>query len=208
MPFTNLNTIIVKGTYFRMDGEPATGTVTLRATLVLRDPLANEIVWPTVLSEDLVNGHFEMAVPATDDPDVTPTGFIYTVTEDIEGQTNTYTIELPRATPGGQLDLADVIPVQGTVPGATYILQSVYSWQGAWDPGTAYVNRDTVSHEGSSWLATGDTVAGQEPGVDGVWEPLAMKGEPGITVHPHPIDWTFDVAPPADPDVLDIWVPI
>lgn len=208
MPFTNLNTITVRGKYYRMDGDPATGSVRLQATLVLRDPTANEIVWPTALTEELVDGYFEMQVPATDDPDVAPTNFVYTVTETIEGQANTYVIEAPLATPGGVIDLADVIPLEGTVPGATYTLQQVYSWQGAWDAGTAYVNRDTVFHDGSTWLATGDTLAGEEPGVAGVWEVMAQQGSPGINVNPHPIDWTFATVAPAAPNVLDIWVPI
>lgn len=49
-------------------------------------------------------------------------------------------------------------------------------WRGAYVPGTKYKAGDVVQHDGSSWIATGDTSSA--PGGAG-WEVVAKKGEPG-----------------------------
>ena len=52
------------------------------------------------------------------------------------------------------------------------------SWKGAWDSGTAYVERDVVSHGGSSWWAKQPST-GVEPAEGATWSLVASKGEQG-----------------------------
>jgi hypothetical protein len=43
------------------------------------------------------------------------------------------------------------------------------AWLGPWDIETAYAERDAVSHQGSAYIATAATEAGEEPGVSEKW---------------------------------------
>jgi hypothetical protein len=52
----------------------------------------------------------------------------------------------------------------------TLVTWMLAQWKGAWDAGTAYGLGDKVFHGGSSYIATADTVAGQEPGVHASWD--------------------------------------
>ena len=52
------------------------------------------------------------------------------------------------------------------------------SWKGAWDSGTAYVERDVVSHGGSSWWAKQPST-GVEPAEGATWSLVASRGEKG-----------------------------
>lgn len=105
-----LSTVTVTGTYKHPDGAPYAGRIIFRpepdiltsaahGTLVLGDA-------ETVLDN---NGTFSTTLLATDDPDVTPVGWTYTVFErwhDTIGRS--YPISLPAAAP--TVDIADVAP--------------------------------------------------------------------------------------------------
>lgn len=56
-----------------------------------------------------------------------------------------------------------------------------FHWRGAWDASTSYDKLDAVEHNGSSYVWAGDeaSAAGDEPGVDELWELCAAKGAKG-----------------------------
>lgn len=56
-----------------------------------------------------------------------------------------------------------------------------FNWRGAWNSATSYAQLDAVEHNGSSYVWAGDEVstAGDEPGVDELWELCAAAGEAG-----------------------------
>lgn len=58
-----------------------------------------------------------------------------------------------------------------------------FHWRGAWDASTSYAKLDAVEHNGSCYVWTDDTdsTAGDEPGVDELWELCAAKGAKGDT---------------------------
>lgn len=58
-----------------------------------------------------------------------------------------------------------------------------FNWRGAWDASTSYAKLDAVEHNGSSYVWAGDeaSTAGDEPGVDELWELCAAKGAKGDT---------------------------
>lgn len=131
-----LNTVTVTGKYVFLDDQVATsGTVTFEAVGVdLREPAANLIILGTPITVSVgAQGTFSIALPATDDPDVTPTGFVYKVTEAIPHPVTavvrgrTFNIQVPVDSPGGTLDLADVAGSESVTPSAQYTLQTTHN---------------------------------------------------------------------------------
>ena len=56
-----------------------------------------------------------------------------------------------------------------------------FNWRGAWDAAATYAHLDAVEHNGSCyvWTDDADSTAGDEPGVDELWELCAAKGAKG-----------------------------
>lgn len=102
----------ITGTYIGRNGVPCTGSVTLSSPqLVLR---SGTIVPAADIVFDLVNGTFSGQIPATDDPNANPSGWTYTVTENIPGGRQGYQIVAPHTSPG--IDLSTVVPVTMPMP--------------------------------------------------------------------------------------------
>lgn len=61
-----------------------------------------------------------------------------------------------------------------------------FNWRGAWDATATYAHLDAVEHGGSSyvWAAEEASTAGDEPGVDELWELCAAAGEAGANGAP------------------------
>lgn len=109
----NYDTVTVKGAYINLDGSAASGTVAFAANVsgFLTDAGADVMILPVGLTVSLDGqGTFSTALPATDDPDISPSGFTYTVTEKLSTGQRTYSITVPSA--GGTVDLVTVAPVQ------------------------------------------------------------------------------------------------
>lgn len=145
MPFVDLNTIVVTGTYLSFDATPGWGTVTFESPTnfaSLLDPTGIQIVVPTKTVAKLdENGHISVVLPATDDPDLTPQGWTFTVTEDIDDtdghHRNVYQIEVPWDTPGGTFDLSSAPHVGASGGQGSSItvlpLDDVLFWMGVYD---------------------------------------------------------------------------
>lgn len=58
-----------------------------------------------------------------------------------------------------------------------------FHWRGAWDASATYARLDAVEHNGSCYVWTDEdaSTAGDEPGVDELWELCAAKGAKGDT---------------------------
>lgn len=115
MAFT---TIIVTGTYLEQDGETAaSGTVTFMLTSTMRDTLDNITVSPSEVTATLDNeGGFSIELAATNDTYTTPRGVTYEVTERIDGgNENKFFISIDKDSPGGIVDIADLVPNITTV---------------------------------------------------------------------------------------------
>ena len=102
----------ITGTYIGRNGVPCVGSVTLSSPqLVLR---SGTIVPAADIVFDLVNGVFSGQIPATDDPNAQPSGWVYTVTENVPGGRQGYQIVAPHTSPG--IDLSTVVPVTMPMP--------------------------------------------------------------------------------------------
>ncbi|QKW51680.1 hypothetical protein [Streptomyces buecherae] len=110
-------TVTVTGRYLTLDGKPLSGQVIFRAPAMLTFPRADVVLaGPTVAQLDAA-GRFEVTLPATDAPDMSPTGWSYTVAEQLAGVPTTrppFQVVLPAATP--EVDIDDLAPTDPTTP--------------------------------------------------------------------------------------------
>lgn len=103
--------ITVQGTYLKPDGTPESGYVRLISSTFIRDSASDDVVVPGELRATLdVSGNVSLPVPATDDPAWSPVGWTYDVTVQLSGGRHQFTAAIPYSTPGGVLDLTDLIP--------------------------------------------------------------------------------------------------
>jgi hypothetical protein len=112
-----LATVTVTGTWLNPDGTPRTGNITLEPEPAILTSAEHGvlILGPITASLDGA-GSIEVELLATDDPDVTPTGWTYQVTERWPGITSrSYPLSLPLAAP--DVDLADVAPAAAASEG-------------------------------------------------------------------------------------------
>lgn len=120
----NYQRVWIRGTFIDLAGNPKTGTVVLTPSpAVLLDMVPKLVISGKPFSVDLdpTTGGFAVAVPATDDPDILPTGWTYHVTEP---SGRSYNISVPISTPvldspGDPLDGQQVIELIDIVPAAT-----------------------------------------------------------------------------------------
>ena len=102
----NITLITLTGQYLDFKGAAIDGQVKIYPSQVLIDSAADRIIIPTVITTDLVGGSFSVAVPVTNDADVTPANFTYLFEESFEGG-KTYIISLP-ASLGATVDITDL----------------------------------------------------------------------------------------------------
>jgi hypothetical protein len=121
----SIATVKVMGQYRGPDGRGLQGTVTFTGPGLLTFPDADLfIAGPVVARLDefgrIVDaaGNLGIILPATDNGGMNPSGWSYTVKENLTGVTGarTYALLLPKGTPGGKIDLADVAPADPTTP--------------------------------------------------------------------------------------------
>ena len=104
----SMTTVTITGNYVDFEGNPIEGQIRFSIAEVLRNGTDDQMVAPSSVVVPLVSGSFSVTIPATNDPDVVPNPFIYTVEESFSGG-RSYTISIPYTTVGS-LDLADISP--------------------------------------------------------------------------------------------------
>ena len=104
----NINTVTITGNYVDYEGNAIQGQIRFTLGDVLRSGIDDQMVAPSSVVVALSAGAFSVTLPATNDPDVVPNPFTYTVEESFPGG-RTYTISIPYDTVGS-LDLADISP--------------------------------------------------------------------------------------------------
>lgn len=105
----SLTTVVITGSYVDYEGTAIAGQIRFSSAEVLRNGTDDQMVAPSTVVVPLVSGAFSVTLPATNDPDVVPNPFTYSVEESFIGG-RTYTISIPYDTVGS-LDLADISPV-------------------------------------------------------------------------------------------------
>lgn len=105
---SNFNTGQVTGRFVDLQGRFEQGKVTFTARAPrLESDATDTVVVGVPIVVFLVNGEIDIQLPATNDPDITPTGFTYQVTEEFSnGYIRQYDIDVPV---GSVTDLSDVV---------------------------------------------------------------------------------------------------
>ncbi|MGW4639576.1 hypothetical protein ACWEN6_13660 [Sphaerisporangium sp. NPDC004334] len=167
MPLTpTYDTCTVHGKFIDLEGRPMRGVVTFVAPFPIAVPGDLVIVQnlPLVIALDR-RGEFTVELPATDDPDVQPSGWTYTVTERIAyREPRTYAMHAPA---GGTVELALVAPTAPVTP----VLTAVETVDGRTGPAVTltdrYVPRSLIGQPGGV------------PGLDGAGRIPAAQLPPG-----------------------------
>lgn len=105
---TDMSTRVVKGTFIDIDGQTSTGTVSFTPSAVVRDFSDATILYGTTSVELDANGYFEIALPCTDDTDLLPDDWYYTIRIRLQGARSVeWNMELPYAD-GSEVNISDV----------------------------------------------------------------------------------------------------
>lgn len=123
---TNLDTVLVTGTYETATGIPAVGYVEFTPQSTVSDMGADVIIVPATVKATLDNtGSFQLALPSTDDPDGNPVAWQYLVTEVLSALSGSWTggrtfyLELPMSIP--VFDLSSISPGATIAETVTYL---------------------------------------------------------------------------------------
>jgi hypothetical protein len=136
-PSTSWNTVTVTGTYRHLDGSAKSGSV--KFTVTSRIVAAGDkVIFPAgaSVSVNLDNaGHFSVALPATDDPDISPVAWTYRVEETFaDGGNATYALSVPLASAGAGIDLTSVVVPSAAIPDTAPQLRGIPGGVAALDP--------------------------------------------------------------------------
>jgi hypothetical protein len=114
----NVTTVTVLGTFLTPEGDPSTGTVSFTPSAWLLNSGANIAIPNSSVTKTLgTAGNFSALLPITDDPDLSPSGWIYSVSEVVDGVSQSYNIAIPGTiAAGGTVFLADLAPVAPAGP--------------------------------------------------------------------------------------------
>lgn len=111
---TGITTITVTGKYLRGDLTPAAGFLTFVPSVTVADPSGPAMVATSTVTVPLDGtGAFSVGLAATDDVATSPTGWAYTVTENIDSTVRTYQVLLPHTVPS--VDISNLTPAT-TIP--------------------------------------------------------------------------------------------
>jgi hypothetical protein len=117
----NLSTATVTGTYVDLSGNPVRGSISFTPQTILKDTTLNVIVIPVIIVKEFdANGSFTVTLPCTDDTDVAPQPFVYTLEENFGGGRN-FSIALPLSVANTTLNLADLLPALSTAESASFV---------------------------------------------------------------------------------------
>ncbi|MDV9190773.1 phage tail protein, partial [Streptomyces sp. SR27] len=168
-------TVTVRGRFLAPNGVPLSGAIVVRAPAQLTFPQADVILGGPVTVQLDAQGAFEVTLPATDAPDMDPSGWAYIVTEQLAGIPvgRSYNVLLPRAQP--EVDLADIAPTDPTKP----------NYVGVPGPTGAPGPKGDSGEPGATG-APGPKGDRGDPGATGTAGPRGDRGDPGATGTPGP----------------------
>lgn len=131
--------ILVKGSYPEVmtDGTVVAerGSITFQLQAWLQSPSLNSILGPFTVEVDLdSNGEFAVSLPSTTDPAWSPSNATYFVKENLSTGVRSWYAVIPHDAPAGEINLADVSPVEDLPTPNTYVLQASAGTVGGYAP--------------------------------------------------------------------------
>lgn len=117
----SLSTATITGTYVDLSGNPVRGSISFTPQSILKDVTLNVIIIPVVIVKQFdANGSFSITLPCTDDTDVAPQPFIYSLEENFGGGRN-FSVALPLSVANTTLNLADLLPALSTAESTSFV---------------------------------------------------------------------------------------
>lgn len=109
---SDYDTVPIRGKYVYLDGTPASGSVRFTGKVVAISDAFDTVILPTTIVATLDStGAFTVNIPATNDPNILPGGWTYTVQESLTGGGGrTYEIDVPLSAQALGIDLSEVAP--------------------------------------------------------------------------------------------------
>jgi hypothetical protein len=105
--------ITISGTYLKPDGTADAGVISFHVPGFVRHNASDDVLAPGLLTALLdTSGNVTLVVPATNDPAWTPVGWTYRVRVQLSGSRAEFNAAIPYDSPGGALDLSDLLPAQ------------------------------------------------------------------------------------------------
>lgn len=193
MPAPGHNVRTVVGRYIDFHGRPMGGTVRFDPSTPIETADETITILPdpdgfvATLDE---TGSFTIDLPITNDPDISTSGFTYSVKENLtfaapnEGKTytrNSYNIQVPSVDPDEPLELGTVAPVPAS--GGITLIKGDKGDDG--DDAYQVAVRNGFSGSESAWLAS-------------------LHGADGTL----PYNFTVSAVAPSSPALHDIWIDI
>lgn len=166
----NYDTVPVRGKFVYLDGSPASGQIKFAGKIAAVSDAADTIILPnTIIAVLDTSGTFAVNLPATDDPDIQPNGWTYTVSETLAGGGGrTYDIEVPISAKAAGIDLSDVAPRPASVgtPTAFVTLQTFQNHVSSVEGGAADWN--TLANKPATFPPSSHTHTKTEVGLANV----------------------------------------
>jgi hypothetical protein len=108
---SDYNTVPVTGKFVYLDGTPASGIIRFTGKIAAISASSDTVILPNTITVNLEpDGSFLVNLPATDDPDILPNGWTYSVEERFNaGGGRKYEIDVPVGSSG--IDISDIAPV-------------------------------------------------------------------------------------------------
>jgi len=104
--------ITVQGTFLKADGTPESGSLEFYSRGYVLESAGTTTVVPSMIKATLNSqGYVSVALPATDDPEWTPSGWTYTLVFKLSGDYSTMTVAIPYDTPNHILPVSKLVPV-------------------------------------------------------------------------------------------------
>lgn len=123
----SLSTVTITGTYVDLLGNPVRGSITIEPQTILKEKTANKHIMPVHIVKTLdAAGSFSVTLPVTNDADVMPQPFVYTIVENFTSG-RTFQIALPLSVAGTTQNLADLLTALSQTAALAFI--SIDSYQ-------------------------------------------------------------------------------
>ncbi|MEU3162048.1 hypothetical protein ACPCAJ_26230 [Streptomyces griseoincarnatus] len=172
----------VRGRFLAPNGVPLSGAIVFRAPAQLTFPQADVILGGPVTVQLDAQGAVEVTLPATDAPDMDPSGWAYVVTEQLSGIPvgRSYNIVLPAVYP--DVDLSDIAPTDPSKPNYVGVPgpqgpdgtpgSRIYSGTAAPDPALGVDGDLYVRYESGEFLGVTSTTVSTWQKTAGAWTQL------------------------------------
>jgi hypothetical protein len=122
----SLSTCTVVGTYVNLLGNPVSGSINFTPQTILKEVAANVIIIPSVIQKTFdATGSFSIVLPVTNDTDVAPQPYVYTIEENFTSG-RTIRISLPLSVAGTTQNLADLLPALSSAEAASIVTVDQY----------------------------------------------------------------------------------